>query len=961
MIDENLKTAIKNNKLVLFIGAGTSIPLKYPNWKNLVLGILDSLNSEFSETSDLNFINLKRSLEDNSRSSLEILNKIENDFENGDIYRIKAKEYTHKVFDEINTNCSLESDIHKLLWKVSTKIITTNYDQILESNKPADPTINIFGNENAFMTLKAQKDESKFLYKIHGDFKNPETIILFESDYQNIYSDSNANQDALESFFKNKTLLFLGFSLSDPFVNNLFTKIKSLYKNHTVGEHYIISTSHNNDFAKFDVKHIKIDNWEESLEDFLKDLINERNNPSEIISIKENHNIEISNILEEDVHSLFALIKSKTEKLKNDPSNKILASEIHDLRSKIDQLIYGELDCLKTFDKEYKNNHLRMLFDNIYGNERLSQDTINEINRIRTDYENHQWFERCQLVSALTCSLFIFNKADDKKISLIVDFINDNEDKVWERALVYLIMILNHLGNKWLRFDSIKRKVKSLTLNIQIQDACQQIIEYILVFGIGRFNFSNDIFENPYFKDNPFNYFLPFFKENNPLFDNIYENYKGEDIDSFIDFLDKFPLPDSLKYIYCNTELKPELKKLGENKDESIEKDATFQLLSINESYFPFAGYIQEFVSFLKSFPALQQKKLIDTQLKITSTPLKDYLLSEKEKFRVLGLHFAKEKNWGQAIINFEKYLNLVSDDIMILDNLANCYLNNKEREKAKKIAENIHLVFPDHEYNILRLVEIYDSEKNYNQALILLNEYLIQNSAKDPLIYFNKSLMLIKLENFNEALISLQKAEELSYQDEKRLFQVYAFVNKKINYFSDSIKYYDKAISLDENDADLYAERAESYEYLGDYEKAFNDINHALSIELKDDYLLTKAYFLLNMYKLDEAYFILIKIRNKDEEYYNALSNYYRLKEDFDKAFSIIESIIINSNDKRYLGTKAAIYSSLDDDDNFYKYLNEVLATGIDVNKFMLDIKLKYKKREKFIEILKKHNQKLY
>lgn len=34
MIDENLKKAIRDNKLVLFIGAGTSTPLNHPSWKN---------------------------------------------------------------------------------------------------------------------------------------------------------------------------------------------------------------------------------------------------------------------------------------------------------------------------------------------------------------------------------------------------------------------------------------------------------------------------------------------------------------------------------------------------------------------------------------------------------------------------------------------------------------------------------------------------------------------------------------------------------------------------------------------------------------------------------------------------------------------------------------------------------------------------------------------------------------
>jgi tetratricopeptide (TPR) repeat protein len=957
MIDENLKKAIRDNKLVLFIGAGASIPLNHPSWKSLVSGILDDLNSDFSEDSSLNFINLKRSLIDNTKTPLEILNKIENESDSGELYKTKAKEYVHKVLNDINTENSLYSDVHKLLWELSSKIVTTNYDQIIEANSPDDRTIDVFGNENVFMSLKAQKDNAKFLYKIHGDFKNPKTIVLFESDYKSIYSPNNPNEDALSTFFKNNTLLFLGFSLSDPFINELFTKIKSLYNNHTIANHFIFSTTDTGDFSKYDVKRIIINDWNESLINYLNVLIQERAKEEDIIIDN-----TVSNVLDikgDNIEDLTILIKNKIDELRNDLGNKALASEMHDIKSKIDQLIYGDLDYLKTFDKEYKNTHLQMLFDTIYGNDKLNQETINEINRIRTDYKNHEWFERSQLISALTCSLFIFNKADEKKISLLVDFINDNENKTWERAITYLVMILNHLGNKWLRFEPIKKKVKSLTLNAQVQDACQKIVEYILVFGIGRYNFTEKIFENPYFRENPYNYFLPFFKENNPLFDNIYDNYEGEDIDQFIDFLEKSPYPDSLKYISCNTPRKMTTKE--NSNEEPRRKEDVIRHLMINGNYFPFAGYIQEFVSFIKGFPTFQHKKLIDTQLKITSTPLKDYLLSEKEKFRVLGMHFHKEKNWGQAIINFEKYLKIQPDDIMILDNIANCYLSNKETDKAKNISKQIFSLLPSEKFNLIRLADIYSSEERYDQTLSMMNKY-IDIDTKNSLIYFKRSLVLIELKKFDEALLSIQLAEEQDYDDKVELYEIYGVIYRKLRKFEESIKYLDKAISLDEKNVNLYLERAESYEHQGNYEKSIENIDYAINIEPKDTHLLSKAYLLLITNKSDEAFIVLSKIRDKNAEYQNLLVNYYRLKGEFDSAFSVIDLLLKNSDyDKRFLGTKAAIYSSLNDDETFYKYLDEVLSNGIDVKRFMPDIKLKYENDKKFNEILEKYNQKLY
>lgn len=920
--------------------------------ENLVSSILDNLNSEFSEISTLNFNNLKRILNEDLKSPLEILNIIENEPDNGNLYKIKAKEHVHKIINKLYNENTLDSHFHKLYWEISTKIVTTNYDQIIENNKPDDREIEIFSNENEFQTLKAQKDDAKFLYKIHGDFKNPETIILFESDYKSIYSNNNANNNALGDFFKNKTFLFLGFSLSDPFINELFTKIKSLYNNYTLGNHFLISTSSPSDFSKFDVKHIRINDYTESLKNFLELLIKEKKSLEEKLEIVKDEHIK-----NENLDSLFVLVKSKMDDLIKDPNNKTLSSEIHDIQTKINELIYGPLNVLKTFNSEYKNTHLQMLFDNIYGNDKLSQETIDDINRIRSDYDNHKWFERCQLVSALTCSLFIFNKANEKKISILVDFINDGEDKVWERSLTYLIMILNHLGNKWLRFDTIKKKVNTLAFNNRVQNACQIIVEYILVVGIDNYTFSSNVFENEYFKENPYNYFLPFFKENNPLFENIYENFKDEEnIEDFIEFLENVPFPDSLKYIMCNT---ASVKRNSTQSNDN--KMIMYSHLEINGGYYPYAGFIQEFVSFIKNFPSLQNQKLIDTQLKITSTPLKDYLLNEKERFRILGIHFFKEAQWGQAIINFEKYTKLDDNDMVVLDNLVSCYLNNNEIEKAQDLSINIYTRHPKNIYNLLRLADIYHSESKFVESLNLLDEYIKIDDA-NPEVHFKRAVTLLALSNFDDALISNEKAEELEFEDKASLYEVYGIIFKNLKDFNVAFDYYNKAIEIDTKNPELYSARSELYEDAGDYDKAIADINRAIGLDSDESYLFTKIYYLLQTNKLNEVYSILLNIKNKeDQEYYNTLTNYYRLKGEFDLAFSTIEKAIqITDKKNRLIGTKAAIYATMGDDINFFKYLNQILAAGEKASRFLPDIKNKYRDNDEFLRILKKYNQEI-
>jgi len=209
MINEKLINAIKNDNLILFIGAGCSSTFNFPSWKNLVSDILDNLDENFSDSSSLNFKNLKKKLENGIKSPLEILREIENESDSGKQYVKKSKEYIFEAFNNATKDKDLSSEMHRLFWEVSSKIITTNYDYILESNDPNITSKNVFTNNNDFLVLQSQKETSEFLYKIHGDYKNPDTIVLFESDYNNIYNTENSNHDALSTFFKNKTLLFI--------------------------------------------------------------------------------------------------------------------------------------------------------------------------------------------------------------------------------------------------------------------------------------------------------------------------------------------------------------------------------------------------------------------------------------------------------------------------------------------------------------------------------------------------------------------------------------------------------------------------------------------------------------------------------------------------------------------------------------------------------------------------------
>lgn len=922
IIPLKLQEAIKSNNLVFFVGAGCSIPLGFPTWQKLIEDILIELNEKFGKTSDTNFQNILTGVKSGSKSLFEALNKIENDNDHGPTYKIKSKEIVNARIEKSSESFPNESPVHTVLWKISERIITTNYDKALEKYKPNDLHAKIFDNKNPFQSLRSQLEEAKFLYKIHGDYENPESITLFESDYKEIYK--NYNEDTLSTFFKGKTLLFIGFSLTDPFVNALFTKIKMLYNGYTVNEHFVFTTK-NEDFTEFDITPIPIENWEESLFGYLtkleeiKSLSSETDNKLTSLTKETNGDKLTAN----DVTSIVKLIEIKTKELSNNPGDKELHKEVNDLRVKINKLMFGEIDYSQEVDKPFRNADLQALFDVIYSSEKLDRLTLERIQNVRTKTDLYKWYDRSVIVSAIACSLIHHNKADEQKIILLIDFINDYEDKVWQKALTCLFMVLNHLGNKWLRFNSIKTKVKSLNNNLSIQNGCSVIIQ---VFNVGLNNVSminENLFKNPYFGENPFNYFLPYHQDENPSFEVIYDTYTGENIEEYINAINQIPIPDQLKYLLCRKN--SDLKK-GENEKTSKKLQT---ILNLNQFFYPFSIYVQELISFYKFFPQYKHEEKLKAQLKLTETPLKDYLLNAKEKYYALGVHFMKEKNWSQAIVNLKEAIKLDANNVTYLLNLANCYNYNKDKNEEFQIRSDIKRIEPKNVQNLEKLHDYYfTNQKDYNKSIEISDE-LINIEPKVAEHYQLKSLSFSELNHYEKALEYIDVAISLNSNNEK------FYVNKALFYqnldeFEKSNFEFEKAISISPNDMESYLNKATNYMLLTHFDKALNEI-------IKAEALNTEVEFVFNSY-----------------------ANYYRLTKYYKKAFEYIEKAIKIKSAYNFIGTKAAIYASMGDYDSFYVFLEKAIIEGADVNLFYNDIKKKFKHEKRFNDLLIKYNQRL-
>lgn len=276
---------IQNDNIVVFIGAGLSINSGFPSWNALIEAILDGIKDK-----EVKSEKFKSALRDDILTPIEVLEKISK-------YKTEVIEILYKELSKFNDVTS--TDLHKKIGLLSNKIITTNYDSLLEQSLP---DFNKITYTNNFKVAKLSEID-KYIYKIHGDISEPDRCILFPQEYELHYSEQeNSSVFEFKKIISDKSILFIGFSLTDPYINYVFDYINNLYSGFSP-EHYIITTDKSKDWPS-KISPILIDNYDD-LENVLNTLIDKKNEFSEEREkIIEELNIQSSNAIIEVTESI---------------------------------------------------------------------------------------------------------------------------------------------------------------------------------------------------------------------------------------------------------------------------------------------------------------------------------------------------------------------------------------------------------------------------------------------------------------------------------------------------------------------------------------------------------------------------------------------------------------------------------------------------------------------------------
>ena len=133
---------------------------------------------------------------------------------------------------------------------------TTNYDTLFENafDKLGYEKSVVYNNA----TIINANYKNKTVLKCHGDCNNSKSIIITESDYE-AYHKTNINFiNIINNALNTETILFMGYSFSDPDINNILSNVV-LNNDGVVKSHYLITDKKSGNDGKKQLL------WEENL------------------------------------------------------------------------------------------------------------------------------------------------------------------------------------------------------------------------------------------------------------------------------------------------------------------------------------------------------------------------------------------------------------------------------------------------------------------------------------------------------------------------------------------------------------------------------------------------------------------------------------------------------------------------------------------------------------------------
>lgn len=207
--------ALAQGDAALFVGAGLSRPAGLVDWRGLLRDLADELRLDVDRESDLIAVAQYHVNTAGGRAALD---------------RAIMREFTRDAHP---------SEAHEIIAHLPIRTLwTTNYDRLLEQAfNAAGKRLDVKAIARSIATSMPRRDA--VLYKMHGDVGDPGSAVLTKEDYETYSLERQAFVTTLKADLLTKTFLFLGFSFTDPNLDYILARIRTLLGEHQ-REHYCL-------------------------------------------------------------------------------------------------------------------------------------------------------------------------------------------------------------------------------------------------------------------------------------------------------------------------------------------------------------------------------------------------------------------------------------------------------------------------------------------------------------------------------------------------------------------------------------------------------------------------------------------------------------------------------------------------------------------------------------------------
>jgi len=281
----------------------------------------------------------------------------------------------------------------------------------------------------------------------------------------------------------------------------------------------------------------------------------------------------------------------------------------------------------------------------------------------------------------------------------------------------------------------------------------------------------------------------------------------------------------------------------------------SFFLNLINNQQGDYSRYIFFYINYLVENKKIEEAKSIGNQLEYISSTL---LLSQTKSW----LDKNKIKKFNK-IFSCNNHNDIISEFLFLISNL---YSSQDDFEKSNFYLNLSNYLNPKFKFNLSLVAENFYLNNEYDKVKKILKDF-----DKDDEFYYwfrvkKEAQIIIKEQGYEEGIDFI--SSKFNNIDDPNLKMVFDIANfyKNSKKYEKAIRYYTQIISDLEGDTDIKSDllyrRGGSYERLGNYEKADEDMLNSLKINPDDAYVLNYlAYSWLERdYKIDEAFQMLEK-----------------------------------------------------------------------------------------------------